>query len=245
MIGIPESTYNGYELGHEIPHSVVLKLSEFYGVTTDYLLGASENKNPANADLTDLHLQDKTIELLRSEKLNNRLICEIIEHEEFPMFLVDAEIYIDRWMENYVRALDLMLLGIREKFSEKCGTVMDPAVIDEMVQNFRGSDDDYFAQNVADHIFKIVYDIKEAHRKDITTSPYTSVGDLLCNVGAMVQTMMNPTAESIYDEVCDRYGIDDKRMSEEQIEAVKAFLGRAKIIKAGKKGKIIKNQYKQ
>ncbi len=52
--------------------------------------------------------------------------------------------------------------------------------------------------------------------------------------------MMNPTVESIYEEVCDQYDIDDRRMSEEQIEAVKAFLGRAKIIKAGKKGKLLK-----
>ena len=93
LIGIPESTYNGYELGIEIPHSVVLKLAEFYGVTTDYLLGASENKNPVNADVSALHLQDKTVEILKSGKLNNQLICEMIEHEEFPMFLVDAEIY--------------------------------------------------------------------------------------------------------------------------------------------------------
>lgn len=142
--------------------------------------------------------------------------------------------------ENYVRALDLMLLGIREKFSEKCGTVMDPAVIDEMVQNFRGSDDDYFAQNVADHIFKIVYDIKEAHRKDITTSPHMGIVNLLCDIGPMVQTIMNPTAESIYEEVCDQYDIDDRKMSEEQIEAAKAFFARAKIIKAGKKGKLLK-----
>ena len=242
LIDVPESTYNGYELGHEIPHSVLLKLSAIFGVTTDYLLGLSENKNPANADLTDLHLQDKTIELLKSGDLNNRLICEMIEHEDFPKFLVDAEIYIDRWMENYIRILDFVFLQIRDQFTENCGTVIDPTVIDEMLQNFRGSDDDYFAQNVADHIFKIVYDIKEAHRKDITTSPFPSIGDLVCNVEPMIQTMMNPTAESIYEEVCDRYGIDDKRMSVELIKGVKEFFGKASVIKAGKKGRLIKTE---
>ena len=242
LIGVPESTYNGYELGNEIPHSVVLKLAEFYGVTTDYLLGASENKNPVNADVSALHLQDKTVEILKSGKLNNQLICEMIEHEEFPMFLVDAEIYIDRWMENYIRIVDFVLLQLRDQFTDKCGTVIDPAVIDEQLQNFRGSDDDYFAQNVADHIFKIVYDIKEAHRKDITTSPHMGISNLLCDIGSMVQTMMNPTAESIYEEVCNQYDIDDRKMSEEQIEAAKAFFARAKIIKAGKKGKIIKKE---
>ena len=240
LIGVPESTYNGYELGNEIPHSVVLKLAEFYGVTTDYLLGASENKEPVNANVLALHLQDKTVEILKSGKLNNSLICEIIEHEEFPIFLVDAEIYIDRWMENYIRILDFVLLQIRDQFTENCGTVIDPAVIDEQLQNFRGSDDDYFAQNVADHIFKIVYDIKKAHRKDITTSPHIGIGNLLCDIGPMVQTMMNPTAESIYEEVCDQYGIDDKRMTEEQIVTVKAFFGKASIVKTGKKGKICK-----
>ena len=242
LIEVPESTYNGYEQGNEIPHSVLMKLSALYGVTTDYLLGLSDNKDPANADYVDLHLQDETIALLKGGTLNNRLICEIIEHEEFPLFLVDTEVYIGRWMENYVRALDLMLLGLRGKFMENCGTVMDAETVEELLQNFRGSDDDYFAQNVADHIFKIVYDIKEAHKKDITTSPHTSIGNLFCDVEEMIQTMMNPTAESIYEEVCDRYGIDDKRMSGEQIEAVKAFFGKASIVKAGKKGKIIKNQ---
>ena len=242
LIGVPESTYNGYKLGNEIPHSVVLKLAEFYGVTTDYLLGASENKDPVNADVSALHLQDKTVEILKSGKLNNQLICEMIEHEDFPKFLVDAEIYIDRWMENYIRILDFTLMQLRDQFTENCGTVMDPEVIDQQLSNFRGSDDDYFAQNVADHIFKIVYDIKEAHRKDITTSPFPSIGDLVCNVEPMIQTMMNPTAESIYEEVCDRYGIDDKRMSVELIEGVKEFFGKASVIKAGKKGRLIKTE---
>ena len=61
---------------------------------------------------------------MKSGKLNNQLICEMIEHEEFPMFLVDTEIYIDRWMENYIRILDFVLLQIRDQFTENCGTVM-------------------------------------------------------------------------------------------------------------------------
>ena len=243
MIGIPESIYNGYELGHEIPHSVVLKLAEFYGVTTDYLLGASENKKPANADLTDLHLQDKTIELLRSEKLNNRLICEIIEHEEFPKFLVDAEIYIDHWMENYIRLLDLVLLQYRDQFTEKCGTVMDPVVIiDEQLQNFRGSDDDYFAQNVADHIFKIVYDIKEAHQKDVTTAPMLDFDGIFSGFGMdvddMIDTVQNPNAEDMLAAICRNYDINGSKATDEEIAIMMKFLNRSKRIKAARKGRM-------
>ncbi len=61
-------------------------------MTSDYLLGLSENKNPANADLSELHLQDETVEILRSGKLKNRLLCEMIGHEKFQRLLADVEI---------------------------------------------------------------------------------------------------------------------------------------------------------
>ncbi len=39
----------------------------------------------------------------------------------------------------------------------------------------------------------------------------------------MAQIMMNPTAESIYEEVRNQYDIDDRRMSKKQINAVNVF----------------------
>ena len=242
LIEVPESTYNGYELGNEIPHSVLMKLSALYGVTTDYLLGLSDNRDPANADYVDLHLQDETIALLKSGTLNNRLICEIIEHEEFPLFLVDTEVYIGRWMENYVRALDLMLLGLREKFMENCGTVMDADTVEELLQNFRGSDDDYFAQNVADHIFKIVYDIKEAHHKDVTAAPMLDFDGILSGFGMdvddMIDNVQNPNAEDMFAAICRNYDIDGSKATEEELKAIMKFLNRSKLIKAARKGRM-------
>lgn len=56
--GISKSALGNYETNDykDISHYNIVILSKFYGVTADYLLGLSENKNPANADLTDLHL---------------------------------------------------------------------------------------------------------------------------------------------------------------------------------------------
>ncbi len=52
----------------EISHINIVTLAKFYGVTTDYLLGLTENRNPANTELSELHLQDETIEILRNGK---------------------------------------------------------------------------------------------------------------------------------------------------------------------------------
>ena len=45
MLHMQRSVYRRYELGErEIPVWALVKLSEYYGVTTDYLLGLGEKK---------------------------------------------------------------------------------------------------------------------------------------------------------------------------------------------------------
>ena len=41
-----QQVYSNYELGQrDIPTDILIKLSEYYGVSTDFLLGLTENKN--------------------------------------------------------------------------------------------------------------------------------------------------------------------------------------------------------
>lgn len=43
MLNMPQSEYWRYENGtRDIPTDVLIKLSDFYGVTTDYILGRSD-----------------------------------------------------------------------------------------------------------------------------------------------------------------------------------------------------------
>lgn len=45
--GMNFSTYQNYESGRRIPTAdILIKLADFYGVTTDYLLGREPEKNP-------------------------------------------------------------------------------------------------------------------------------------------------------------------------------------------------------
>ena len=60
-----------------VSHASLTTLAKYY-VVSWILLGLSENKNPANTDLNDLHLQDDVILLLKIDKLNSFLLCELI-----------------------------------------------------------------------------------------------------------------------------------------------------------------------
>ena len=46
MLGISQNTYSQYEIGVlNYPVDVIIKLADFYGTTTDYLLGRTDNKS--------------------------------------------------------------------------------------------------------------------------------------------------------------------------------------------------------
>ena len=67
----------------------------FYGVSVDYLLCRTENREQINTPLTELHLNDEMVALLKGGRINNRLLCELATHQDFIKFLADIEIYVD------------------------------------------------------------------------------------------------------------------------------------------------------
>ena len=52
-------------------------------------------KNHPNADLADLRLSDEMIDLLKSGRIDNTLLCELAAHPDFPRLMADLEIYVN------------------------------------------------------------------------------------------------------------------------------------------------------
>ena len=71
--GLSKSALGKYEGDDykDISPFAIATLAEFYGVSTDYLLGVTELKNHPNAELHELHLSDAMLELLKSGRINN------------------------------------------------------------------------------------------------------------------------------------------------------------------------------
>ena len=89
---ISKSALGSYENDElkEISHKNLVELAKFYGVSTDYLLCLTENRNHPDTGLTELHLSDDMVELLKSGRINNRLLCEIATHEDFLTLMTDS-----------------------------------------------------------------------------------------------------------------------------------------------------------
>ena len=119
--GLSKSALGSYEKDElkEISHKSLVELAKFYGVSADYILCLTENRNPPNTELTELHLSDDMVELLKSGRINNRLLCEIATHEDFVTLMTDTEIYVDGIATSHFRDFNSFLEVLRENvFSE-------------------------------------------------------------------------------------------------------------------------------
>ena len=119
--GISKSALGKYETEEykDMSPFNLVTLAKFYGASTDYMLGLTEQKNHPNADINNLHLSDDMIDLLESGKINNRLLSEIATHEDFRRFLTDIEIYVDRIADMRINDLNAVLGVVRNAAMEK------------------------------------------------------------------------------------------------------------------------------
>lgn len=125
--GLSKSALGKYESEDcgDINHYAIQKLAKFYGVSTDYLLGLTEQKNHSDVDVASLHLSDEVLELLRSGKINNRLLCEMMTHPRFRQLMADIEIVVDRIADMRIQDMNTVL-------EVACQKVMKEYAPDEM-----------------------------------------------------------------------------------------------------------------
>lgn len=95
--GISRSTLGTYETNdtREIGSEKLRILAQYYPVSSDYLLGSTDNTQAIDADLSELKLDDGIINILKSGGFSHRLLFEIIKHSGLKKLLANMEIYID------------------------------------------------------------------------------------------------------------------------------------------------------
>lgn len=167
--GIPKQTLSNYEQdGYLVPHTIVLQLADYYGVSTDFLLGITDNPATAVTQVSELHLSDKAIETIRNKDTNSRLLSEIIESDAFRQFLIDAEVYVDGYVEQSIDGYNSLMDYARQKVEEKHGDHADTSA--GTLAHSRVAQHEYFGRLFANDLIRILDEIKERHSKDPETS---------------------------------------------------------------------------
>ena len=230
--GISKSALGKYEADDfkDISPFSMVELAKFYGVSTDYLLGLTEQKNHPNTELDALHLGDDAIEVLRTGKFNHRLLSEMLCHKAFQRMMLDAEIYVDRIADMRINDMNAMLEAVRKMALMKQDGQDDLATRTLGLAQVR--EDDYFGHVLADDLKAILRDIREEHSNDTTTADTPSIAE---EVQAQLKDAMNfegSDAEKQARIYLATFGIDYDAITKEQFVNIIDVLKLSKYMKS-------------
>ena len=231
--GISKSALGKYEADDfkDISPFSMVALAKFYGVSTDYLLGLTEQKNHPNTELDALHLGDDAIEVLRTGKFNHRLLSESICHKDFQRFMLDAEIYVDRIADMRVNDMNAVLEAVRQMALMKNGGDANDLYLRTLeVAQIR--EDEYFGSLIVDDLKVILRDIREQHRPDTMTADESA---LVATVQGQLQDAMNfegSSEEKKARSFLVTLGIDYDKLSKEQFVTLIEILKLSKHMKS-------------
>ena len=191
--GISRASLGNYETDDykEISHKAIITLADFYGVTSDYLLGITENREQHLFPVDELGIDDETVDLLKSEKLNVRLICEMIKHPDFINLLSDIEIYVDNLAGMQFRNINKIIEQTRVRLQNK--GVSDEDHYMKTLQTASISEDNYFNNLLGNDIVRIAKDLRDAHSKDVETGDTTTPVDDILDSFEELRTADNAT----------------------------------------------------
>ena len=198
-------------------------------MSTDYLMGLTENKNHPNTELQSLHLSDDMVELLSSGKINNRLLCELAAHPNFRRLMIDMEICIDQIANMRVEQMNLVLEATRQTVMSKYAPGEDDLYM-RTLELGQVQESDYYSHVIHDDLDSIVRDIREAHRKDKTTAdPQPTLDDVKEKFEQALE--QGSQEEVVIHEFCDRMQIPFEKISSEDFSAFLRILSLSKMLK--------------
>ena len=168
---ISKATLGKYESDNctDISPFNLAKLADYYGLSMDYLMGLIENKNHPNTSLYELHLNDSTVDLLKSGAMNNRLLCEMVCHPGFLRLLTDIEVCIDRIADMRVHDMNLVLEQARQSVMDQHQTPENDLYM-RTLELGQVSEEMFFSHVIHDDLDLIVKALRTQHETDRTTA---------------------------------------------------------------------------
>ncbi len=232
LTGISKSALGDYENKDykEINHGNLVTLANFYNVSTDYILCLTENRKHPNTELTELHLSDEMLDLLKSDRINNRLLCEITTNDKFEKLMTDTEIYIDGHATARFRDINESLEGQRLELIRR-HRLVDGDFFSNTLLAGEIEEEDFFCHVTHKTWDAILHDIRKAHEHDIDSTPDISrTKAIILEIKNALKSPGDHLAK-IWTVIFSMLGIDYDKLPDDDKKVLKRILAKSPIIK--------------
>ena len=232
-VGISKSALGTYETGDfkDISPFSIVKLAEFYGVTTDYLMGVSNLEKEADMEIRELRLTNGALNVLKGGGFNGVLLSEVICHKDFQRLMVDMEIFVDHIASMQIDNLNYGT-GVARGIVQKQYHPDENELFYRTAELGRIPADEYVSSVLRDDLTGILRDIREAHPKKAgdgtDVSPFAAIEEFQKKVQAVIEGEGSPEerAAKVY---LTAFGIDYDSLTHEEFVVLIGILGKSKL----------------
>ena len=248
--GLSKSALGNYESDNykDMSPFAIARLARFYGVSTDYLLGLTENKDREGGDIAELHLNDEALETLRTGKFNHRLLSEMITHDGFSRLMTDMEIVVDRIAEMRVQSMNVVLEAARQEVIARHNPDENDLHMRTMEIAMQLDEESFFSHVMHEDLDAIVHDIREEHKTDSMTADEGSI-PTADEIQKNIQMAMDGKtgAEFLAKQFCDAMQIPREKVSENEMVMLINLLGKSPQVASiqSRRGRMTQQQHGQ
>ena len=229
---LSKSALGSYEADEykDISHYALIELAKFYEVTVDYLLGRSQTKNHPNADLADLRLSDDMIELLKSGRVDNSLLCELAAHPDFPRLMADLEIYVNGVAGKQVQSANAIVDAVSATIMKQ----HNPGLTDPQLRQLITAhiDEDEFCRYVIQRdINGIALALRETHKDDFFSVPEDNPLKEMLETAGEIVSQDSDTEQAYLAFICKRLKLNFRKLSVEERKWLKKIAEKSDLLK--------------
>lgn len=189
-------------------------------------MGMSNLEKEADAEIYELRLTNKALNVLKSGYFSGKLLSEIICHRDFPRLMTDMEIFVDHIASMQVDNLNYGMGTARS-------IVLKQYHPDENELFYRTAElgkipaDEYVSSVLRDDLIGILQDIRKAHPKktkdNMDTSPFVVIEEFQKKVQSVIEGEGSPE-ERVAKVYLTAFGIDYDSLTHEEFVVLMGIL---------------------
>ena len=238
--GIPIATLGRIETEDYIQASYqnVAALAKFYNVSTDYLFGVTDNRQHRNVEIDALSLSDSAIEVLKNNKLNNRLISELLSHPDFQQLINAVEVYIDKKMLPQMNTINEIYRLAETTIKEEYDTDDTRDEVLSFLQNSVIDEDEFLRFRISERFNLVMKNLFEAHKKDpIPSEQMEAVNEIKENLKIYkdTKTETKNEAKGRLAVLAKQIGLNIGSLEQDELEAMMKALEKSELYRQSKK----------
>ena len=234
--GISVATLSRFEKDNrqDIPYQSLLKLADHYGVSMDYLCGFTTNVEYRHTLLEELCITDDVVALLKSKKINNRFLCELLTHDDFAKLLVAIEVYLDKALSEGSKQANMIFDFLHKNIRNSIDLKQGKDVLD-FLKEVTIAEDEYLRFRISERFNLLLQNLLAEHKSRFkpNKSEVEQMKALQSDLNIFLESKESASRKKFH-LLTKQIGLNTNHLTDEECQVLMKALEKSDLVKKSK-----------